>query len=78
MQIDLFHRNDLGHAAAIGAAFHAKHRTQRRLTNTDQGFFTDLVEGVTQTDRGGSFPLASRRRGNGGHQNQLSEWPVLE
>ena len=39
VQVDVFHRHDLGVAAAGGAALHPEHRTERGLAQADHGTF---------------------------------------
>ena len=72
VQVDIFHRRDLGIAAASTAAFHAEAGAQRRLAQTDGGALAYMVERVAQTDGGGGLTLAGRRRVDCGYQHQLA------
>ena len=71
MKIDFLHRHDLRVSAARSTAFDAEDRTERRLTQRDDRFFSDLFHGLTQTDRCGSFSFTSRCGVDSGYQNQL-------
>lgn len=59
MQVDVFHRDDLGVAAARRAALDAEHRAEGGLTQADHGLLADLVERVGQADGGGGLALAA-------------------
>ena len=43
VQVDVFHRQNLGIAAACRAAFNTKHRTQRRLAQGNNRVFADMA-----------------------------------
>ena len=72
VQINVFHRQNLGIAAARRAAFDAEHRPQRRLAQGDNGVFADVAQRVRQTDGDGGFAFARRSRVDGGNQNQTA------
>ena len=72
VQIDVFHRQHLGIAAACRAAFNTKHRTQRRFAQGDNRIFTDVAQCIRQTDGYSGFTLTRRSRINGGNQNQTA------
>ena len=72
MQINVFHGHYLGIAAAGGAAFHAEHRPQARLAQTNNRLLTDLVERIPETDGGCRLALARGRRAQGRDQYQLA------
>ena len=78
MEVDILHRNHLRVAAAGGAALHAEAGAQRRLAQADQGVLADGVKTIAQANRGGGFAFASRRGRDGGHQDQLAIFPVLQ
>ena len=78
MQVDVFHRHDLGIAAAGGAALHAEGRTERRLAQAEHRLLADVIERVGQADRRRGLALARRRRGDRGHQDQLAVRLALE
>ncbi len=56
VQVDVFHRQNLGIAAACRAAFHAEHRPQRRFAQGNHGIFADVAQRVRQTDGYGGLP----------------------
>ena len=72
VQIDVFHRNDLGVSAASGAALNAEHGAERRLAQCDQGILANATHGVGQADRSGRFALARRRGVDGRNQHELA------
>ena len=72
VQVDVLHRYDLRHAPACGTALHAKHRPQRRLAQRNDGTLSNPVKRITESHRGGGFPLACRCRADRGNQNQLA------
>ena len=72
VQVDVFHRQNLGIAAACGAAFDAEHRTQRRLAQGDHRVFADMAQCVRQTNGYSGFTLTRGSRINGGNQNQTA------
>ena len=43
MQVDVFHRYDLGIAATSCTAFDTEHGAERWFAQTDHGFFTDAI-----------------------------------
>ena len=77
MQVHLFHRHDLRHAAARGPALHAEIRPQRSLADADHCLLADAVEPVAQPHRGRGLALAGRRRVDRGDQDQLAVLLVL-
>ena len=72
VQVDVLHRQHLCVAAARSAALNAEHRTQRRFTQRDDGFFADLCHSLTETSRCGGLALARRRRVDGRNKDQLA------
>ena len=58
VQVDVFHRDDLGMAATSCAALHAKNRPQRGLAQANHSTFTNVVERVAQAHCGGGLALA--------------------
>lgn len=58
MQVDVFHRDDLGIAATGCAALHAETRAERRFTQADHRVLADPVETVAKTDRCGRLAFA--------------------
>ena len=69
VQVDVFHGNHLRITAAGGTALHAKHRAQRRLSQTNRDVLTDVLERVTQTHRRRGFAFTRRGRADRRHQN---------
>ena len=78
MQVDVFHRHDLGVAAAGRAALHAEAGTEARLAQADDRLLADAVEAVAEADGGGGLALARRRRADRGDQDQLAVRLVLQ
>ena len=72
VQVDVFHRQNLGIAATRCAAFNAEYRPQRRFAQGDNGVFADVAQRVRQTDGHGGFAFARRSRVDGGNQNQTA------
>jgi len=71
VQIDVFHRHDLGEASACRAALHAEDRPQARFAQADDGFLADLVQGVAEANGGRVLPSPAgwtQRR----HEDQLA------
>ena len=50
VQVDVFHRHHLGVTAAGGAALHAEHRPEARLTQADHRLPADAVQRIAQAD----------------------------
>ena len=78
MQVDVFHRHDLGVTAAGSAALHAERRAKRRLAQAQHRFLADVIERIGEADRGRGLALARRRRGDRRHQDQLAVGLVLQ
>ena len=78
MQVDVFHRHDLGVSAAGRAALDAEARPKRRLAQRHDGFLADAVQAVAETDRGRGFAFAGRRRADGRHKDQLAVLVALD
>ena len=78
MQVDVFHRHDLGIAAAGRAALHAEAGTEARLAQADDRLLADAVEAVAEADGGGGLALARRRRADRGDEDQLAVRLVLQ
>ena len=78
MQIDVFHRHDLGIAAARSAALDSHTGTERRFAQHDDRFLAQFDEGLRHTDGRGGFAFARRRRRDGCDQNQLAIGPLTD
>ena len=72
VQVDVLHRHHLRIAAACGTAFHAKYRTQRGFTQTDNGFPANVVQCIAQAHGGGGLALAGGRWANRSHEHQFA------
>ena len=72
VQVDVFHRNDLGIAAAGSTALDAENRAKRRLAQSDDGFLALPGKRITQTNGGRGLALACSGGVDGRDQNQFS------
>ncbi len=71
VQVDVVHGQDLRHAAARRAAFHAENGTERRFAQCERRLFAYLVKPVCKSYRHGGFALARGRGVNRGDKNYL-------
>ena len=71
VQVDVLHGNDLGIAAAGGAALDAKHGAEGRLAQAEHRLAARKVHGISQTDGGRGLALACRRRVDGRNEDKL-------
>ena len=60
MQVDVFHRQDLGVTTAGSTAFDAEDRSQGRFAQGDDGFMTHVVQGLGQADSRQGLAFAGR------------------
>src|SRR6185436_291899 len=65
VQVDIFHRHNLGVAAARRAAFAAEAGAERRFTKCDDGALADAVQAVAEADRSRRLAFAGRRWADG-------------
>ena len=72
VQVDVFHGDDLGVAAACRAAFDAEHRPERGLAHGNDGLLADAVECVGEPDGERGFAFACGRGVDGGYQYQFA------
>ena len=72
VQVDVFHRDDLGVTAAGGATLHAEGRAERRLAQAADRLLADVIERVGQAHRGRGLAFAGGRRRDRRHQDQLA------
>ena len=72
VQVDVFHGDDLGVAAAGSATLDAEHGPEARLTQGDDDLLAKTVQGVGQADGRGGLALAGRGGVDGGHQDELT------
>ena len=57
MQINIFHRYDLGITAACRPAFDAKTRAERRFAQANHRFFANVIKRIAKAYGGGGFAL---------------------
>ena len=72
MQIDIFHRNDLGVSSACRSALYAKHGSERRLAKRNHYVFAYAFESVGKSYGRGGLSLTRGRRGYGGDKHEFS------
>ena len=72
MEVDLLHRQDLGVAAAGGAAFLAEAGAEARFAQADHGAGASGVKRIAEADRGGGLALAGGGGADAGDQDQLA------
>ena len=72
VQVDLFHRNNLGIAAAGRAALEAENRAQGWFTQACHDILVDFGQSVGQADGCGGFAFAGFGRGDGRHEDQFA------
>ncbi|KAF5029726.1 hypothetical protein DSECCO2_645590 [anaerobic digester metagenome] len=65
VEIDIFHGQYLAPAPACSTALYSKDRAQRRLTQSHNGLFTDLVQRLRKADGDCGFTLTGRSGGDG-------------
>ena len=70
MQIDIFHRHDLGVPATRRAALHAEHRPECGLAQADHCLLADVIERIPEAHRHRGLALPRRRRGNRGDEDE--------
>ena len=72
VEVDVLHGDDLGIAAACRAALDAEDRAERRLTQCDDSVLANFAQTVGETDGGGCFSFAGRRRSNCSDENEFA------
>ena len=72
VQVDVFHGDDLGVAAARRAAFDAEHGAQRWLAHGNNGLLANAVERVGEPDGERGFAFACGRGVDGGYEYQFA------
>ena len=65
MQVDIFHRDDLGVSAAGRAAFLSEDGSERRFSQSNDDFFADFFQTVGKTARGGRLSFSCGSGGDG-------------
>ena len=78
VQVDVLHGNYLSVSAACGAAFDSEHRTEGRLTQSQDSLSAGLVHGFAETYRSGGLALARRSRIDRSNEYQLAVGLVCE
>ena len=71
VQVDVFHGQDLGIAAASSTAFDAEDRPQGRFAQGDDSLMAHVVQCLGQADCGQGLAFASRCRRDGRNQDQF-------
>ena len=74
MQVDIFHRNNLGITAAGRATLHAKTRPKRWFTQTNHGILANGIQTITKTNSCCCLTFTSRCWVNRCHKNQFIIW----
>ena len=78
MQVDVFHRHDLGIAAACRSALDAETGSEGRLAKRDDDFFAELAQSIPDTYSIGGFSFAGRSRIDGRDQNHFAIGTVFD
>jgi hypothetical protein len=78
VEVDVFHRHDLGIAAAGGAALHAEARTERGLAQGAHRLLADHVQRVGEAHGRRRLAFARGRRRDRRHQNELAVLLVFQ
>src|SRR6185437_10172430 len=69
---------DLGITAASGATLDTEARPERGLAQAHHRLLADAIETIAQADGRRRLTLASRRRADGGNENELAVLGVLQ
>src|SRR5574344_2699313 len=72
MQVNIFHRNYLGIAAACSAALYTKDRSQGWFTQCHYSVLANLTHTICQANSCGGLAFSGRSRSNGRNQHQLA------
>ena len=78
MEVQILHRHYLRITASRSAAFDAKARAKRRLTERYDRLLSKFAKGLSKTDACCRLPFPGRRRVDGRHQDQLSIFPLAD
>jgi hypothetical protein len=78
VQIDVFHRHDLGVAPAGGPALDPEARAQGRLADRDHGALAEMAQRVAQPHCDRRFALAGRSRRHARHQHEGAIGPIAK
>ncbi len=72
VQVDVFHGNDLGIAAAGRTTLHAEAGAERGFAQRHHGLLADAVEAVAETHGGRRLAFAGRGGVDGGDEDELA------
>ena len=72
MEIDIFHRNNLGISSACRTALDSENGSERRLTQSNNGVLAESSQTVGKTDGRCGFALACRGWCNCGYKNEFA------
>lgn len=78
MQIDILHGDNLSPTTPRAAAFDAEDRSERWLTERDDGPPANSIEAHRESDRGRRLAFSERGRVDGCHQYVSAEWLLPE
>src|SRR5256885_5950626 len=71
VQVDLFHREDLGSPSAGRASFRAEDRAERRLADRDDALLPEAIKRLTESDRREGLALPASCRGRACHKEEI-------
>ena len=77
VEVDVLHGYHLSVSTASSSALDTKDRSERRLPQSDNGFFTDSSQSIDQSDRGSGLAFSCWCRRNSCHENQFAVWLVF-
>ena len=77
MEVDVLHGEQLGVAAARGAALDAEDRAQGRLAQHDHGFFADAVQAVGQANGNRGLAFTGRGGRDGRDEDELAVFVLV-
>ena len=72
VEVDVFHRENLGMTPTGCTAFDAEHRTHGGFSNHAGGGLADMAQGLREANRGDRFSFTERCGVDGGHQNEAA------
>src|SRR5438876_992901 len=72
VEVDFFHRQDLGPPSTGGSTFRAEHGPEGRLPNCDDRLRAEPIEGLAEADRREGLPFSIAGRGRARYQHELA------
>ena len=78
MNVDIFHRQDLGMPAAGGAALDPEDGAERRFAHGRNRLLAEKVKRLRQTDRCHGLPFSGRSRVDSRHQDEFTVFMPLQ